>query len=1279
MIVYRPRLSDASACIALLLVASPFSLAQQTAKPASLPTAAEVKASAAAAPAKTVTREQIPVEDPALVLSPFLVEAQEDRGYLATSTLAGTRLRTNLRDVGSAISVVTEQFLKDTAANTAEELLIYTTGTEIGGVSGNFSGVDSVVGRSSNESESFIRQNSGSRVRGLGGADNTRDYFVTDIPWDGYNIGRVEMQRGPNSILFGLGNPSGVMNAGTNQAGFKKSRKVENRFDQFGSFRVSLDLNQVLLPKELAVRFSLLDDETKYRQKPSFNNDKRAYGALRYDPSFLARNGARTSLRINYEHGEIDAMRPRTLPPVDRISPWFQTGNFNVPANALSGAPAASFAALNRRVFDWNGSIFQARVPGSGISAEQNRGRSYLNATNPAQGSASYQPGFVPNPLWTPGVSESNFGGVLAFYDSAQLGASAPAVYGQADISLKAGLNSAGAIQQSATYLGLVNNGGIDAIPFVRWQAVTEPWKMFQYSGTPYGSFYRDPSFTDTGVFDFYNNVFDGETRKSWRDFDVVSLALDQLFFNGRVGVNLAYDHQAYGDGQLQLIGERNAALSVDLNGTFPQTNLPNPNAGRAMIQGGSSSAGDTETEREEFRATVFAEFRATDVLRRSWLTDILGRHVMTGLGSQNTFDRRTRGYQRYMLDPDQIGNPGVNLLTSRDALGYTPVFYLTPDLRDASKYPTLSSVRLTPLTGEFAPQTVNVSYFDSTWTRSTDPTDGNYVNPGAVWVNPFTLGNSTQSENPANYRGMVNKNVRLLDAAKEEDRKRMMTSRNLDRMVIDSQAFVWQGFLFGDTLVPTFGYRKDHARAYSFNSGTAGIFRPENRVVGTSTFVANPGGVRNENGLIPFDQANIRLPSAPTRRITTVNRSWSVVGHTPRFLARHLPWGSAISLSYNQSSNFNPNDAGRRNLFGGDLAPSQGSTKDYGVLVSMLENRVNFRVVRFKTAVQAVSTSSPLGLIVETERRAYQSAKRMQAGLNGDPNYQTPQFNYGSLVDGVFTQTAADRLRQAEVVNAVLNNIPREAYQAWGINTESDDWRTQEQGTLPANATATQDRSAEGWEYEITVLPLKNWRVTANLSRTSSVTTNNFADITDFVFARDAIWRSPAGDIAAFNPATGAPLRDAWNANVMGQFTARVLTNGQKVQEQVPLRWNLVSTYDFTADSRLKGFSFGGAYRKEDKAAIGYFYKVETLRGTRFEVPDLGRPIFGRELNSFDAWLSYSRRFERNLQWKIQLNIRNLGDKNSLVPISAQPNGVLAQYRIKEGQSWTVTNTFSF
>ncbi len=87
----------------------------------------------APAPADTTTTTTTTAVAPATsdqeeptVLSPFVVEASEDKGsYRANSTLAGTRVRTDLKDISSAINVVTAQFLQDTGARNPDSLLTY--------------------------------------------------------------------------------------------------------------------------------------------------------------------------------------------------------------------------------------------------------------------------------------------------------------------------------------------------------------------------------------------------------------------------------------------------------------------------------------------------------------------------------------------------------------------------------------------------------------------------------------------------------------------------------------------------------------------------------------------------------------------------------------------------------------------------------------------------------------------------------------------------------------------------------------------------------------------------------------------------------------------------------------------------------------------------------------------------------------------------------------------------------------------------------------------------
>jgi outer membrane receptor protein involved in Fe transport len=80
--------------------------------------------------------------DPVVELSPFIVGSERDQGYVATSSLAGTRIRTDLKDLANPISVVTKEFMQDVNATDPVDLLVYTGNTEAGGLGGNYSGAN---------------------------------------------------------------------------------------------------------------------------------------------------------------------------------------------------------------------------------------------------------------------------------------------------------------------------------------------------------------------------------------------------------------------------------------------------------------------------------------------------------------------------------------------------------------------------------------------------------------------------------------------------------------------------------------------------------------------------------------------------------------------------------------------------------------------------------------------------------------------------------------------------------------------------------------------------------------------------------------------------------------------------------------------------------------------------------------------------------------------------------------------------------------------------------
>ncbi len=316
-----------AAVVGLLGLVTLSATAQTVAPPSPASTEPEPKKIALPRTADTAKAadENADASEDVVQLAPFVVAAESDRGYQATSTLAGTRLRTELRDVGAAISVVNAQFLADTASTNAKDVLVYTTGTEAAGIGGNYSGLSTGQGFS-NAEDGLTSPNSMTRVRGLSGADLTRDFFSTDIGLDSYNTERIDISRGANAILFGLGSPAGIIN---NQLKMPNLRKNGYTFSQsvgrYESHREVLDVNQVIEKDRLGIRIVGLNDEEKFRQQPAFEDDRRLYAAVRWEPR-LVKDGS-TQIQVSYEDGAIKANRPRLNPPADGLTVWFDVLN----------------------------------------------------------------------------------------------------------------------------------------------------------------------------------------------------------------------------------------------------------------------------------------------------------------------------------------------------------------------------------------------------------------------------------------------------------------------------------------------------------------------------------------------------------------------------------------------------------------------------------------------------------------------------------------------------------------------------------------------------------------------------------------------------------------------------------------------------------------------------------------------------------------------------------------------------------------------------------------
>lgn len=251
-----------------------------------------------------------PNPDTVVVLSPFVVDSSADHGYQATNTLAGTRLRTSLKDLASPISVFTPELLKDIGATNVQDALRYSVNAE----NENEFAPDDTEG----ESVASTTQN---RVRGLAVGTPTRNFFKTNFRADTYNTERLTLASGPNAILFGIGSPAGTIDATLATADLLHAfTSIGAMVDNNGSLRGTVDLNVPVIKEKLAVRAALLSQDLKTFRTPESDTERRQYFTATYRPF------PGTTIRGSFERLTDDRVRAWQQLMLDHVTDWIALG-----------------------------------------------------------------------------------------------------------------------------------------------------------------------------------------------------------------------------------------------------------------------------------------------------------------------------------------------------------------------------------------------------------------------------------------------------------------------------------------------------------------------------------------------------------------------------------------------------------------------------------------------------------------------------------------------------------------------------------------------------------------------------------------------------------------------------------------------------------------------------------------------------------------------------------------------------------------------------------------
>ncbi len=279
-------------------------------------------------------------DDTTIYLNPFIIDAEQDEGYVAQNAASGSRLSASLKDTPAPISVFTAEFMNDIAATDLSALSDYVVNTE------RIPGFQNGLASGSNQVE-FDTQ---FRIRGLPASSNTGrsvNFFKYPLAVDSFNLERVEFARGPNSILFGVAAAAGNFNVSTKKARLDRDRiEVSFRTDEYDQARVALDVNQTLVDGRWALRLNALRDrENSWRPFEHKDADRFAVATKwQITPS--------TVLDLEYETGDVDQSRLVPWAGLDRTTAYFAAGQPTYGGFPPAPGPGLELVRTNYFVYD---------------------------------------------------------------------------------------------------------------------------------------------------------------------------------------------------------------------------------------------------------------------------------------------------------------------------------------------------------------------------------------------------------------------------------------------------------------------------------------------------------------------------------------------------------------------------------------------------------------------------------------------------------------------------------------------------------------------------------------------------------------------------------------------------------------------------------------------------------------------------------------------------------------------------------------------------------------
>jgi iron complex outermembrane receptor protein len=239
---------------------------------------------------------QTPQEDEDIfILDAFIVDGSAQRGYVATTAMSGTRLAQLVRDIPIQINIITEDFMRDTGALTIADALRFQAGIQV-------QQEDEVVVQQAGEPAA---SNRGTRYRLRGFVSNTvmRHGFRREGTSDTINVSQVDVVRGPNALLYGIGNFGGVINYVTRVPRDELQTDLRFSVGSWGFYRMVADVTGPIT-ENIAVRVPVM-----YQDRENFFDHFRET-RRGLAPVLTYQMGKNTRLTVEFDYYEVSRTAP---------------------------------------------------------------------------------------------------------------------------------------------------------------------------------------------------------------------------------------------------------------------------------------------------------------------------------------------------------------------------------------------------------------------------------------------------------------------------------------------------------------------------------------------------------------------------------------------------------------------------------------------------------------------------------------------------------------------------------------------------------------------------------------------------------------------------------------------------------------------------------------------------------------------------------------------------------------------------------------------------------